>query len=124
MNFTQSHDKIGIWSSLLCIVHCLAVPLVLAATNGVDLHHNMWWDALQVGFILIGFWAVRHAVKHMEYTWLKVAFWITFGALATSVFIHSHSLLGNILNYGAASLLIVLHSINLYLSRNKKTALA
>lgn len=123
MDLTHSHDKIGIWSSLLCIVHCLAVPLVLAVTNGIDLHHNAWWDALQVVFILIGFWAIRHVVKHMTHTWLKAAFWATFAALVVSVFMH-HSFFGEVLNYSAASALIVLHSINLYLSRTKKTTIA
>lgn len=123
MSLTHSHDKIGIWSSLLCIVHCLAVPVVLGLSNGIDLHHNAWWDGLQVVFILIGFWAVRHAVKHMIHTWLKAAFWVTFAALAVSVFMH-HSLLGEALNYTAAALLIVLHSLNLYLGRHKKTTLA
>jgi len=123
MDLNHSHDKIGIWSSALCIVHCLAVPAVLAFTNGFDLHDHVWWDVLQVAFILVGFWAVRHAVKHINFQWLKLMFWSTFAVLIASVFLH-HSTLGEIMNYGAASLLIILHSLNLYLGRNKAAALA
>lgn len=123
MDLTHAHDKVGIWSSALCIVHCLAVPAIFAWTNGFDLHHFWWWDALQVGFILIGFWAVQHAVKHVSFLWLKLAFWGTFAVLAASVFLH-HSTLGEWMNYTAATLLILLHGLNLYLSRPKQAIIA
>lgn len=123
MNFNTTHDKIGIWSSVLCIVHCLAVPVVLAYTNGYDLHDQVWWDFTQVAFVLVGFWAVKHAVSHVSLPWLKLSFWLSFALLVASVFMH-HSFLGEVLNYGAAGSLIALHSLNLYLSRTKKGAVA
>ncbi|MFY0674449.1 MAG: MerC domain-containing protein [Bacteroidia bacterium] len=124
MNFTHSYDKIGIWSSLLCIVHCLAVPVVMAYTNNsIDLHHNMWWDLLQVFFVLIGFWAVRHAVGHVKITWIKIAFWVSFIVLVASIFMH-HSFIGEVLNYTAAGSLVGLHTLNLIVSRNKKPSVA
>ena len=123
MDLTHSHDKIGIWSSALCIVHCLAVPMILAWTNGFDLHDHWWWDALQVGFILIGFWAVKHAVSHVAFNWLKYSFWGVFAMLVASVFLH-HSHIGELMNYTAASLLILLHGLNLYLRKPKQAVVA
>ncbi|MGB0431483.1 MAG: MerC domain-containing protein [Bacteroidia bacterium] len=124
MNFNHSHDKIGIWSSILCIVHCLAVPVVMAYTNNsFDLHDKVWWDLIQVFFVLIGFWAVKHAVSHVKVAWLKISFWVSFAILVASIFMH-HSLLGEILNYTAAGSLVGLHTLNLYVSRDKKPAVA
>lgn len=124
MKLNHNYDKIGIWSSILCIVHCLAVPAVMAYTNNsIDLHHNIWWDTLQVLFVIIGFWAVKHAVGHVSLTWIKVAFWVSFIILVASIFMH-HSAIGEALNYSSAGSLIALHTLNLALSRNKKTAVA
>lgn len=120
---THTHDKIGIWSSILCIVHCLAVPVVMAYGNGLDLHENHWWDVLQVVFIAIAFWAVKHAVGHTPLTWMKGLFWLSFTTLVISMIFH-HSALGEVLNYGAALTLIALHALNLYLARQKKSLVA
>lgn len=124
MNFSHSHDRIGIWSSILCIIHCLAVPVVMAYTNNsVDLHDKIWWDFIQVAFVLVGFWAVKHAVSHVKISWLRRSFWASFAILVLSIFLH-HSFVGELLNYAAAGSLIGLHTLNLYLSRSKKPLIA
>ena len=122
MKTKHLHDKLGIWSSILCIIHCLIVPLVAMIGKGYDLHHNPYWDFLQIVFVLIGFWAIKHATSHSPFLWLKAAFWLTFGALVWSLFIH-HSTLGHVLNYGGATGIILLHLVNMYYAKKEKSFL-
>lgn len=117
------HDKVGIWSSVLCTVHCLAVPVVMSFSREIDLHHSTFWNALQILFVAISFWAVRHAASHCSSKVLKFFFWLSFAALAISIFDH-HSVIGEILNYSAATALIVLHSINIYVQKQKQVRIA
>ena len=116
-------DKIGIWSSALCMVHCLAVPFALLVSKDLDLHHNPYWNWLQIVFIGISFWAVLHSTKHTASKQLKIMFWLSFAGLSASIIWH-HSLIGEILNYGCASLLILLHGVNLYRERNVQREIA
>lgn len=60
-------EKVGIWLSIACAVHCAAMPLVLTLTPlaGLEVLHSLWAEALLLG---VGFFfggrALWNAYRH------------------------------------------------------------
>lgn len=118
----RAFDRIGITSSVLCLIHCLIVPIGLLITPEVHaLHHWAGWTILQIVFIAIATWAVFHAVKHIHLPALKWLLWSGIVLLIVALFLE-HST-AEILNYIAAGVLIAAHSLNLF-SQHRKLSTA
>lgn len=79
-NNTIDFNYIGIISSTLCFIHCLATPfLFLAKTCSVTCCDSspVWWRVLDVLFLLLSFYAVYSATKETSKKWVKIALYIT-----------------------------------------------
>lgn len=111
-------DWVGLGASLLCLIHCLIVPIAMIWNNELDLHSMPMWDLMSVGFAILSFWAIWHVTQHTNIKWLKAAFWVSFIFLLVGIFAH-HSLIGEILNYSAATLLIGFHTYNIAKGNHK-----
>ncbi|MCB0736424.1 MAG: MerC domain-containing protein [Bacteroidetes bacterium] len=108
------YDRLGILSSVLCLIHCLVVPIgMLFALELEWLHHWIGWTYVQIGFISIGAWAVYHAAKHIDKKWISVCLWAGIGILVLALFAEHH--LQELMNYSAAALLIAAHTVNLFI---------
>ncbi|MCW5897905.1 MAG: MerC domain-containing protein [Flavobacteriales bacterium] len=70
-------DLLGMTNSVLCLAHCLAMPL-LVAMGAAFLHHPL----VSVAFIAVAAWAVhgatRRSVKRVL-TWYLWSAWVVFG---------------------------------------------
>lgn len=117
---THFYDKLGIWGSVLCILHCLAVPILMAFGSNMNLHHYWWYNFIQFGFIAIGIWAVIHAIRHLNMQILKPFFWLSVAVLFIGSLFH-HEPWAEAMSYGGALSLIVLHLINLNSYRFKRS---
>lgn len=87
-NLTSRSDLIGATASTLCFFHCLATPFVFVAHAGLaatDELHPWWWGILDITFLVISFFAVYWSTKNTPRKWIKLAFWILWGALALMV---------------------------------------
>lgn len=104
-------DTIGILSSLLCVVHCLMLPVLVL---GGLLHeewalHAEWVDYL---FILLAVGAVFFASRQADTYSLKVGMWLTVSWFSLSILLHDMFATALYSSMAASVVLVVLHSIN------------
>lgn len=103
-------DYVGIYGSALCLLHCLALPLLaLLKSSAVHTEENHFWDYF---FAAVALYAVYHSLKHVARNYLKIMLiggWLTF---MLSLLFDQHF----VMQLGSL-LLIVAHSLNLYYCR-------
>lgn len=66
LNYKVSGDAISIGASLLCAVHCIALPIVFTTIPflGIELIHNPYIESVTVLIsMLIGGWAINHGYR-------------------------------------------------------------
>lgn len=104
-------------SSVLCIIHCLATPILLTllplstATQGGA---QTWWGWLDIFFLIFSSIAVFIAIKRSPKTWLRVSMTIS---LVMLCFFIINERFGSIefpfdMVYIPAFALIILHLLN------------
>lgn len=109
-------DYLGIASATICLIHCLAGPVVLGATaHAHDGHAAHWladhrWDYF---FLLLGLAAVWYSARHTAHRAMKVLLWLTYAFLAASILLETQAWIFRYLVYGASAGLIVAHLLNL-----------
>lgn len=108
-NFMKSknYDLVGMSAAFLCMIHCVAFPLLIFIPIGVS--HNHYIDSI---FLLIGIWSVYKTTKNSSSSLLKFTLWASVLFISCSVAVHilyhSHSPL----MYVGATGLIIGHLIN------------
>ncbi|MFP4095120.1 MAG: MerC domain-containing protein [Cyclobacteriaceae bacterium] len=104
-------DAFGILSSVLCILHCLLLPLMvlggLVAEEWVA--HSQWMDFLFIAFALA---AVYFTTRQMPAGLLRSAMWVSVIWFGISVSLHHFTHLALYSSMLASFSLVVLHSIN------------
>ena len=80
----KKSDTIGVLSSGLCMIHCLATPFFFVATacsatccSGAPL----WWQWLDYFFLIISFIAVRHSTVSTNSKIVELGLWISWVSL-------------------------------------------
>lgn len=79
---------IGVFASGLCLIHCLATPLIFVTKMCTDTccaEAPGYWLAIDYLFLVISFIAVFHSVKASTNKIVKRALWISWLALALVV---------------------------------------
>ncbi|GAA4434213.1 hypothetical protein GCM10023091_08860 [Ravibacter arvi] len=111
-------DYVGITGSVLCIIHCIATPL-LALSSSVFFKDTLSEGMHLLGFvfILINGVAVYYATRNGHSTWLNRFLWGAFAVFAASLLLEESNEVFHYLGYFGSFLLIVGHSLNLYLCR-------
>lgn len=118
MNFIkQKSDSVGAIASSLCLVHCLATPLIfITQTCNLTCCSSAptWWQWIDYLFLIISFFAVYRSTQNSSKKWVKVALWISWLLLCTTIINDKLNLitLDSYLNYLPALCLIVLHLYN------------
>ncbi|KFE99024.1 MerC domain-containing protein [Chryseobacterium luteum] len=79
-------DAVGISAAVLCLIHCIAFPMLMIIPLGIS--HNPYID---IAFLIIGAAVVYRVTKNMELSWLKLLFCnsiilITVSVLADLIF--------------------------------------
>ncbi len=83
-NIKVSSDILGVVTSILCLVHCLATPLLFIAwTCSANCCEDSptWWRALDYFFVIISFMAVYRSNKTSKNPWIVTSMWISWTAL-------------------------------------------
>lgn len=116
--FYQS-DRLGVLASTLCLIHCLATPLIFVAqTCAVTCCASapIWWLGFDYFFLTISFISVRRSSQITKSTIMKYALSICWGLLfililneSIEVYLVSKNLL-----YFVAIVLSGLHIYNLH----------
>lgn len=82
----EKSDIFGAIASTLCVVHCLATPLLFIA-HSCNLHGcaatPFWWKSLDYLFLTISFFAVNQSTKNTSKSFMKPILW----SLWTSLFL-------------------------------------
>ena len=112
--YTQA-DKAGIASAVLCMVHCLVIPLVFLmkfwfADSALVRGLPSWWHQLDYVFLAISFFAVYHSAGHTLYREIKLALWVFWTVLAVAI-VFEDSI--HWLAYVASAGLIATHYVNI-----------
>jgi hypothetical protein len=107
-------DRLGIFFSSLCALHCLLMPFLILSSGSVlaQFIHNEW---LERGFIAVclgiaGFSFIRFKKMHGNALPLKL-FGIALVLLLSTLFIH-HSTAEVLVSIAGSALLIIGHVIN------------
>ena len=62
----NNSDTIGIFTSLICSIHCFATPILFVAQSGfasADIQ-PIWWESINYLFIVFSFAAVYYSVRN------------------------------------------------------------
>lgn len=74
----EKSDVFGAVASTLCVVHCLATPLIFIAhtcsINGCEAT-PFWWKSLDYIFLTISFFAVNRSAKNSTKSFMKPLLW-------------------------------------------------
>jgi len=116
---THSHNKadyVGILGSVLCIIHCVAMPALAIGTSLTHNHHtHIGFISLDYFFILINGIAVYFATRNHKSFLLRIFLWSALLIFAVSLIFEGRHDLFQWLGYLGSVLLIAGHFINLYI---------
>ncbi|MBI1222982.1 MAG: MerC family mercury resistance protein [Bacteroidetes bacterium] len=103
-------DLLGMISSGLCLIHCLAGPVLVLLGYGF-IEPDGWhiWDVL---FLLVSGWAVYSVTKGHSMKWIKWGLRISILVLSLSIFFSHELFLFTVLSWMAAISLVVFHFFN------------
>lgn len=71
-------DTVGIISSSLCMIHCIATPflfLAMACTDSCCADTPVWWRGIDYLFLVISLAAIFFATKNTTKRWVAIALW-------------------------------------------------
>lgn len=78
-------DYFGILASSLCMIHCLATPIIFmvqACTASCCESGPLWWRMMDYLFLIISLAAIHYSAKTTSLEWMPKAMYITWGILA------------------------------------------
>jgi len=114
----QKSDLLGAAASFLCLIHCIATPFLFVAaacTEACCASAPAWWRWIDIGFLIIAFFAVFRSARKGTNRVLKTGLWISWVGLA--VFVTNEQLalfpVSHYFKYGSGLALITFHLLNL-----------
>ncbi len=106
-SWRKNSDLIGIGSSVLCIIHCLLLPiLILAGSLSGDTHRWAWLDYL---FILLATLAVYYSTRRLMSAFLRRGLWLTLVVFSGAIVFHEHHPAALYISVASSLLLVVFH---------------
>ncbi|MEE2800756.1 MAG: MerC domain-containing protein [Bacteroidota bacterium] len=116
-------DVYGATASIMCIIHCVATPILFIAhahTHGTVDHHNhaaapIWWDYLDFIFLFVSFIAIKQTLQKSSRNWMKYVLWSTYSLLFLLIVNEKIEIiaLAESVTYGVAIVLAGLHLFHL-----------
>lgn len=116
-NTNQKSDLFGVFASSLCMLHCLATPLIFvvqASTTRCSEVGPWWWRTMDYLFLIVSVVAIHYSAKSTSSLWIPKAlygFWLFLAFLIVNESFHilpiPHSLV-----YLPAFSLVFLHLYN------------
>ncbi|MBO0934684.1 MerC domain-containing protein [Fibrella aquatilis] len=113
--FDKKADYIGITGSVLCIIHCMAAPVMVMTTGFLrtDATLRIGFLGLDYVFIAINIAAVYFATRHHTSAAIRATLWGFLTLFATSLLLEAVSSLFEYTAYFASAGLVITHLINL-----------
>jgi hypothetical protein len=112
------YDYLGIASSGLCLVHCLATPLMLfiqqyhfyQSPNISPDTQDSYWEYL---FVFISFMAIYFTTQNIDSRKIQISFWAFFSLFAISILFEDDFENLQFVGYTSSIGLIITHIINI-----------
>ena len=112
----KNPDYLGVISGGLCILHCIATPLLFISNAELAGHGTpIEWQLLNFAFVALSFLAIRSSAKNSSNSTVKVlfhVFWFILFGLILNESIHIFHL-PELATYASAFSLCCLHVYNL-----------
>lgn len=117
MLFKLKSDTLGAVSGSLCLIHCLATPLLFAfkiCTVCREYTTSDLWEKLDFVFLLVSFIAIFYSAQQTSKLWMKISFWVSWALLSLCLLNEKMEwfFVSEFLNYIPAIALIFLHLYN------------
>ena len=112
----KNPDYVGVISGGLCILHCIATPLLFISNAELAGHGTpIEWQLLNFIFVAISFLAIRTSAKNSSNSTVKVLFYVLWAILFGLIFNESIHIfhLPELATYISAFSLCCLHVYNL-----------
>ena len=108
-------DRIGIVSSVVCLVHCASIPVLMSAATHWDtyLHRLLDSEWIHYAFLLVALSAVYFSTRHARLPKLRFLLWIFFGIFGLGIFASENFPVAKALVYLGSIGLVVGHLLNL-----------
>lgn len=100
-------DGLGIVNSALCIVHCLAMPVLIAAGASFFQHPLIGW-----AFVILAYLAVRSAIRSRNNARIALILGIGWALFAVGIVLESQYTGLEALTYIGSTVLIAGHLLN------------
>jgi hypothetical protein len=112
MKFTSNADFLGMGAAALCMVHCMAFPLLVVLGGPIweQFHHE--WHYADYAFLSIGLIALVYSLKHSSSKLVKAALIASYLLLSVTLIFQHELPFGHNAVYVASALLIVSHFYN------------
>lgn len=115
-------DYFGILAGLACALHCALTPILLVSSTWFAQHNELpwYWSIIDLVFLILSFFAIRHATFHSQKKGLSFLFWLVWTILMLSIIQEKFELewWGEFPMYVSTLLLVILHSYNLWKKHN------
>lgn len=105
-------DLLGVSTSLLCLLHCLAFPVVLSTGYLFNYSLQGHWHGTDYIFVLLGMVAVWASARKTPFLALKLAFWLAILVFSLSILFHDRWSWMIYISTSASFVLIVLHILH------------
>lgn len=116
---SQSADIMGISASVLCMIHCMAFPVMISLGYMVKYsddhghsHDHIHWHWMDYFFIVLAIWAVFNAGKNTHSKRIKIALWTAVGIFSIAILLHEWNPIMIGISIAASVALIIIHIIN------------
>ncbi|WP_194972481.1 MerC domain-containing protein [Aquiflexum lacus] len=122
---SQSADILGISASLLCMIHCLAFPVMISLgyifkfSDDHD-HVHEHWHWMDYFFVILAIWAVYNAAKNTHSKRIKIALWIGVLFFSIAILLHDLNPFMIVISIVASLALLIIHIINWKYHKNCK----
>lgn len=101
-------DLTGILSSSLCLIHCIATPLLITLGVGIFTH-----PLVKYLFLIIAFISIIKATQHTTDKRISYLLWFSFTGFFTSNILHHQSEWFHYAEYLFALMIITGHILNI-----------
>ena len=105
-------DLLGVSSSILCLLHCLAFPVILSTGYLYNYSLSGHWHGMDYLFVALGLVAVWASARKTSFPGLKLAFWLTISVFSLSILFHDQWSWMIYISVCASLVLIALHIIH------------
>jgi hypothetical protein len=101
-------DVIGIISASVCMIHCIALPMLMLTSMHIFSHPLM-----EIFFLSTSAISIYYSTKGRNITISSLLLWISFTGLCISTLLHDHFAVMKMIGYAFSVLIIIGHIIQM-----------